>query len=183
MLNFKIPGMKQMRCPANAYPKTGLYLPIHLYRQLPSSVEWKRRVSQFDSAPLTLKKLFDSFILSAIRCLIEGLNAETGSKKRPNRSLRSNSRPRGIDGHPRQRVVKVSGNLPETQMHVRAIIHPVGPGFKAPGYGPTYQAPSTREEAAMAGEELKKILAGFCIAGLIAGSTFTLGGCAGGKSA
>ncbi len=31
--------------------------------------------------------------------------------------------------------------------------------------------------------ELKKILAGFCIAGLIAGSTFTISGCAAGKSA
>ena len=31
--------------------------------------------------------------------------------------------------------------------------------------------------------DLKKILAGFCIAGLIAGSTFTLGACASGKSA
>ena len=30
--------------------------------------------------------------------------------------------------------------------------------------------------------DLKKILAGFCIAGLIAGSTFTLSGCASGKS-
>lgn len=32
-------------------------------------------------------------------------------------------------------------------------------------------------------DDLKKILAGFCIAGLIAGSTFTLGSCATGKSA
>ena len=32
-------------------------------------------------------------------------------------------------------------------------------------------------------EDLKKVLAGFCIAGLIAGSTFTMGGCASGKSA
>lgn len=32
-------------------------------------------------------------------------------------------------------------------------------------------------------DDLKKILAGFCIAGLIAGSTFTLSACATGKSA
>jgi radical SAM modification target selenobiotic family peptide len=32
-------------------------------------------------------------------------------------------------------------------------------------------------------EDLKKILAGFCVAGLIAGSTFTVSGCASGKSA
>ncbi len=32
-------------------------------------------------------------------------------------------------------------------------------------------------------DALKKILAGFCIAGLIAGSTFSLSGCAAGKSA
>ena len=31
--------------------------------------------------------------------------------------------------------------------------------------------------------DLKKILAGFCIAELIAGSTFTLSGCASGRSA
>jgi len=34
----------------------------------------------------------------------------------------------------------------------------------------------------MDNNELKKILAGFCIAGLIAGSTFAISGCAG-KSA
>jgi radical SAM modification target selenobiotic family peptide len=34
----------------------------------------------------------------------------------------------------------------------------------------------------MDSNELKKILAGFCIAGLIAGSTFAISGCAG-KSA
>ena len=39
------------------------------------------------------------------------------------------------------------------------------------------------QEAVMDVTDLKKILAGFCIAGLIAGSTFTLGGCASGKSA
>ncbi len=32
-------------------------------------------------------------------------------------------------------------------------------------------------------EDLKKVLAGFCVAGLIAGSTFTVSGCASGKSA
>jgi radical SAM modification target selenobiotic family peptide len=35
----------------------------------------------------------------------------------------------------------------------------------------------------MDANDLKKILAGFCIAGLVAGSTFTLNGCASGKSA
>jgi radical SAM modification target selenobiotic family peptide len=35
----------------------------------------------------------------------------------------------------------------------------------------------------MDADDLKKILAGFCVAGLIAGSTFTLSGCAAGKSA
>jgi radical SAM modification target selenobiotic family peptide len=43
-------------------------------------------------------------------------------------------------------------------------------------------SPLTSEEAIMDVDDLKKILAGFCIAGLIAGSTFTLSGCAG-KSA
>lgn len=43
--------------------------------------------------------------------------------------------------------------------------------------------PFTVQEATMDVDELKKILAGFCIAGLIAGSTFTLSGCASGKSA
>ena len=32
-------------------------------------------------------------------------------------------------------------------------------------------------------DDLKKILAGFCIAGLITGSTFALSGCVSGKSA
>jgi radical SAM modification target selenobiotic family peptide len=32
-------------------------------------------------------------------------------------------------------------------------------------------------------EDLKKILAGFCIAGLVTGSTFALSGCNSGKSA
>jgi radical SAM modification target selenobiotic family peptide len=42
----------------------------------------------------------------------------------------------------------------------------------------------TSEEATtMDVDDLKKILAGFCIAGLIAGSTFSLSGCAAGKSA
>jgi radical SAM modification target selenobiotic family peptide len=41
----------------------------------------------------------------------------------------------------------------------------------------------TSQEAIMDVDDLKKILAGFCIAGLIAGSTFTLSGCAAGKSA
>lgn len=35
----------------------------------------------------------------------------------------------------------------------------------------------------MDADDLKKILAGFCIAGLIAGSIFTLNGCAAGNSA
>ncbi|RJP78744.1 MAG: selenobiotic family radical SAM modification target peptide [Desulfobacteraceae bacterium] len=32
-------------------------------------------------------------------------------------------------------------------------------------------------------KDLKKILAGFCVAGLITGSTFVLDGCSSGKSA
>jgi radical SAM modification target selenobiotic family peptide len=44
-------------------------------------------------------------------------------------------------------------------------------------------SPLTSLEATMDVDDLKKILAGFCIAGLIAGSTFTLSGCAAGKSA
>jgi radical SAM modification target selenobiotic family peptide len=44
-------------------------------------------------------------------------------------------------------------------------------------------SPLTSQEATMDVEDLKKILAGFCIAGLIAGSTFTLSSCAAGKSA
>jgi radical SAM modification target selenobiotic family peptide len=43
--------------------------------------------------------------------------------------------------------------------------------------------PFNLQEAIMDVEDLKKILAGFCIAGLVAGSTFTLNGCASGKSA
>ena len=39
------------------------------------------------------------------------------------------------------------------------------------------------QEAEMDEKGLKKILAGFCIAGLIAGSTFTLNSCATGASA
>jgi radical SAM modification target selenobiotic family peptide len=35
----------------------------------------------------------------------------------------------------------------------------------------------------MNADDLKKILAGFCIAGLIAGSSFALSSCAPGKSA
>ncbi len=35
----------------------------------------------------------------------------------------------------------------------------------------------------MDSKDLKKILAGFCIAGLIASSTFTLSSCAGSKTA
>ena len=35
----------------------------------------------------------------------------------------------------------------------------------------------------MDADDLKKILAGFCVAGLIAGSSFTLNACAPGKSA
>lgn len=41
----------------------------------------------------------------------------------------------------------------------------------------------TAEEATMDVDELKKVLAGFCIAGLIAGTTLTVSGCASGKSA
>ena len=44
-------------------------------------------------------------------------------------------------------------------------------------------SPLTSKEATMDVDDLTKILAGFCIAGLIAGSTFTLSGCAAGKSA
>lgn len=43
--------------------------------------------------------------------------------------------------------------------------------------------PLTQQEVAMDASDLRKILAGFCIAGLIAGSTFTLNSCASGKSA
>ncbi len=51
--------------------------------------------------------------------------------------------------------------------------------FPAPGkWTYTYKL----QEAAMDVDDLKKILAGFCIAGLIAGSTFTLNSCASGKS-
>ena len=39
------------------------------------------------------------------------------------------------------------------------------------------------KEAVMHTDDLKKILAGFCIAGLIAGSSFTVSSCAPGKSA
>jgi radical SAM modification target selenobiotic family peptide len=42
---------------------------------------------------------------------------------------------------------------------------------------------STIKEAVMNVDDLKKILAGFCIASLIAGSSFTLSSCASGKSA
>lgn len=35
----------------------------------------------------------------------------------------------------------------------------------------------------MEAKELKKILAGFCVAGLIAGSSIVLDGCSAGKSA
>jgi len=42
---------------------------------------------------------------------------------------------------------------------------------------------STSQEVTMDVADLKKILAGFCIAGLITGSTFTLNSCASGKSA
>lgn len=35
----------------------------------------------------------------------------------------------------------------------------------------------------MDSQDLKKILAGFCIAGLIAGSTLTMSSCASGKTA
>lgn len=44
-------------------------------------------------------------------------------------------------------------------------------------------SPFNIQEANMDVDDLKKILAGFCIAGLIAGSTFALSGCASGKSA
>ena len=43
--------------------------------------------------------------------------------------------------------------------------------------------PLTFQEAIMDASELKKILAGFCIAGLIAGSTFALNSCKPGNSA
>jgi radical SAM modification target selenobiotic family peptide len=54
---------------------------------------------------------------------------------------------------------------------------------QVPAPGELDVSPLTAQEATMDADDLKKILAGFCIAGLIAGSTFTLSGCAAGKSA
>jgi radical SAM modification target selenobiotic family peptide len=53
-------------------------------------------------------------------------------------------------------------------------------------YRPRRNGPITftkSREASMDVGELKKILAGVCVAGLIAGSTFAVNGCASGKSA
>lgn len=52
-----------------------------------------------------------------------------------------------------------------------------------PPQGKTDRPSKPIKEALMDVTDLKKILAGFCIAGLIAGSTFTLNACASGKSA
>jgi radical SAM modification target selenobiotic family peptide len=57
------------------------------------------------------------------------------------------------------------------------------PVFRVPAPGQMDGLFSTSQEATMDVADLKKILAGFCIAGLITGSTFTLNSCASGKSA
>jgi radical SAM modification target selenobiotic family peptide len=54
---------------------------------------------------------------------------------------------------------------------------------RVPAPGELNVLPITLQETTMDANDLKKILAGFCIAGLVAGSTFTLNGCASGKSA